>query len=134
MNISAPPGISFGAMEIGESLKESRSDSFVYLYHDHNKSASMNPQLDWYTNGWMSGWNIYKYYIPFSLPEFSVDFNKLKMLEQYSDYQVVYYISQDLSVSEAIFKELKLTRNLLNISHRYALFGREKFAKEGIPL
>jgi hypothetical protein len=134
LNISSPPGNSFGAMEIGESLKESRSDSFIYLYHEHNKSASMNPQLDWYTDGWMSGWNIYKYYIPFSMPEFSVDFNKLKMLEQYPDYEVVYYISQDLSISEAMFKELKQTRNLLNIEHRYALFGRKKFVKDGIPL
>ncbi len=49
----------YGAKAVASVLMESaRFDkNFTYLYHEQNKADSLNPQLRWYTAGWMLGWD-----------------------------------------------------------------------------
>jgi hypothetical protein len=45
-----------GGREIAARLAERGVHSFVYAYHKHTDADSLNPQLAWYTDGWMTGW------------------------------------------------------------------------------
>lgn len=58
-----------GGRAVAGVLIESTSRSFTYLYHKRSDGDSLNPQLAWYLNGWMSGWTRGRSYHPVALPE-----------------------------------------------------------------
>lgn len=86
-----PEGQIMGGSEVAAVLTESGSNSFVYLYHKQNDGDRYNPQLSWYTAGWMNGWLNNHLYVPASLPADSVDITTLAEVALSNQPYVVYY-------------------------------------------
>ena len=82
-----------GGRDVAEVLLDERSSakSFIYLYHRTNAGDAMNPQLAWYTNGWMAGWREDHSYTPIHMPPGVVDTKTLAMVASASEKWVVYY-------------------------------------------
>ena len=71
--------------------EESSAKTFIYLYHRSNAGDAMNPQLAWYTNGWMAGWLEDRSYSPIHMPPGVVDTRTLSMVASASEKWLVYY-------------------------------------------
>ena len=56
-----------GGREIASVLNESTARSFGYVYHEQNAGDKFNPQLAWYTDGWMAGWISGRTVSPFAM-------------------------------------------------------------------
>lgn len=82
-----------GGREIAVSLLEQASaiKQFTYLYHQRNAGDAMNPQLAWYTAGWMNGWDPKYRYTPAHMPEKSADLNVIASVAVSGASWVVYY-------------------------------------------
>lgn len=124
LNLTSPTGDSFGAVRTADILQASDSKSFVYLYHESTPADSINTQLDWYTDGWLSGWRKGKSCIHIKQPKDYVDYENLSKTYNFPDLFVVYYIHRNISIKTAIMKELYLTRSILLRKNNYVIFGR----------
>ncbi len=62
-----PPPMIRGGREIASVLNESTARSFGYVYHEQNAGDKFNPQLAWYTDGWMAGWISGRTVSPFAM-------------------------------------------------------------------
>ncbi|MBI2793119.1 MAG: glycosyltransferase family 39 protein [Ignavibacteria bacterium] len=82
-----------GGSEAATVLLASGSNTFVYLYHKQNDGDRFNPQLSWYTAGWMNGWLDNKTYATAALPMDSVDISTLAEVAVGNQPYVVYYHS-----------------------------------------
>ncbi len=80
-----------GGKAVALDLLESGTQRFAYLYHEHNVADSLNPQLAWYTAGWMLGRDSQYSYNPVALPEDGVSLNATAMLATSGTPIVVYY-------------------------------------------
>lgn len=82
-----------GGRAVALHLQEhSRSTSeFIYLYHKTNAGDAMNPQLAWYTNGWMSGWREGLDYMPMHMPPTGLDITTLAVAAAAQQPWLVYY-------------------------------------------
>jgi hypothetical protein len=124
LNFASPAGDSFGALKTADILNSINSNSFVYLYHESTPADSINTQLDWYTNGWLSGWRKGKTYIHINQPKDYVDYENLSKTYDFPDLFVVYYVHRNISIKTAVMKELYLTRSILLRKNNYIIFGR----------
>ena len=71
--------------------EDNNARSFVYLFHQRNSGDAMNPQLAWYTQGWMAGWSSEHTYAPYNMPADSVDVTALVKVVSSNEPFVVYY-------------------------------------------
>jgi 4-amino-4-deoxy-L-arabinose transferase-like glycosyltransferase len=62
--------------------------SFTYVYHNHTTDG-MNAQLDWYTNGWMTGQMLGRTHQSLPMPTGSIDGSALHLIEGVE--RIVYY-------------------------------------------
>lgn len=86
-----PPRMINGGREIAGHLLDSPAHSFGYLYHRHNDGDQYNPQIAWYTAGWMAGWLPGRTVQPFALPASTVDENMLAIASASGTPFIVYY-------------------------------------------
>lgn len=119
-----PEGQIMGGSEVAAVLTESGSNSFVYLYHKQNDGDRYNPQLSWYTAGWMNGWLNNHLYVPASLPADSVDITTLAEVAVSNQPYVVYYHTdkQRHDVKEVIAFLAASYDVVLNVPH-YTVFA-----------
>ena len=82
-----------GGREIASRLLENTTFNkhFTYLYHQHNAGDAMNPQLAWYTAGWMQGWNPEFTYEPMHMPEGTADITVAATAGLSNSPWIVYY-------------------------------------------
>ncbi len=123
-NLSPPKSASTGAVHTAALLEKSGYNSFVYLYHEYNPGDSINPQLAWYTRGWTANWRAYKSFVPVALRPGKFDVKNLYKTEQYDNIPLVYYVTGDWEVAQKIVEELAETRNIIDFTKNYYIFGR----------
>lgn len=63
--------------------------SFTYVYHKHHATDGMNAQLDWYTNGWMTGRMLGRTHQSVPMPTGSIDGAALSLIQGVE--RIVYY-------------------------------------------
>jgi len=82
-----------GGREVSVALMERASvvKHFTYLYHQHNTGDAMNPQLAWYTAGWMNGGDPKYSYTPVHMPERTADLDAVASTAVSGSSWVVYY-------------------------------------------
>ncbi|MBI5326116.1 MAG: glycosyltransferase family 39 protein [Ignavibacteriae bacterium] len=124
-NLAAPNGETLGAARTADILNSANCNSFVYLYHENMPADSLNSQLDWYTNGWLSGMQKGKSYIPVKLPKDYVDYEQLKNTDDVPDLFIVYFVHRDLSIKTGVMKDLISTRSIISRKNNYIIFGRK---------
>lgn len=93
-----------GGKAVAEALRERTAHTFVYLYHRQNAGDAFNPQLAWYTRGWMAGWNEGYTYTPVALNARTADESTLIALTASGKQLIVYYhpgISKEVQASVA---------------------------------
>lgn len=112
-----------GAKKASEILERSNKDAFIYLYHEHNASDSLNPQLDWYTNGWISGKREDKMFIPISMPKLIIDIKSIQKTELLKQVYLLYYQPSESWLADAVKEEISKTRPLIYQSKNYLIFG-----------
>lgn len=125
-NSLIPNGREQGASESSFLIYHLSENSFVYVYHEHTEAEVINPQLDWYLNGWMTGWHKFRYYNYIALPEFSLNSAELNKHYSRPDDILVYYKSRDPKLSEIVINEIRETRMMLLETKSYAVFGLKK--------
>ena len=128
LNLAAPTGDSFGAIRTADILNSADSKSFIYLYHESTPSDSINTQLDWYTDGWLSGWDNSKTYIPIKQIKDYVDYENLRRIDEFPDLLIVYYIHRNISIKSAVMKDLLSTRSIISRKNNY--FRQKKIRKK----
>ncbi len=129
LNALFPPGNIFGAKTAADVLSRMQTKSFVYLYHEHNISDSLNPQLAWYTRGWTSGWVQGKTFKPISMKENTVNFKVLDSTNNYPDLPIVYFTSQDSKLTRTVVNNLAGVRQIISQEKNYIIFGYKKSVK-----
>ncbi len=125
LNLAAPTGDSYGAVRTADVLNSTNSKSFIYLYHESIPADSMNTQLDWYTDGWLSGWRNGKTYIPVKQTKNYVDYENLRKTDEFPELFIVYYVHRNISIKSAVMKELLSTRSIISKKNNYIIFGRK---------
>jgi 4-amino-4-deoxy-L-arabinose transferase-like glycosyltransferase len=125
MNLTIPTGTSFGAANTAIFLKAIPQNEFIYLYHGNNKLDPLNPQLDWYTDGWLSGWLPGKTYIPVGLKGNDTDLSILRELDNYPGLFIVYYLPSNKTISDGVIKDISQTRSIIKRHFNYIIFGRK---------
>ncbi len=100
--------------------------SFLYLYHEHNNSDSLNPQLAWYTKGWTCGWIKGKTFKPMPMKKNSVDFKILDNTSNYPNLPIVYYATQDTKLTRTDVQILERERPIINREKDYIIFGYKR--------
>lgn len=113
-----------GGSDAATVLMESGSKSFVYLYHQQNDGDKFNPQLSWYTTGWMNGWLNNKTYVQAALPIDSVDISTLAEVAVSSQPYVVYYHTdkQHDDVNEVV-ASLAVSYDVVLDARHYTVFA-----------
>lgn len=124
-----------GGIDTAYYLEKSEKKSFVYLYHEHNASDSLNPQLAWYTQGWTCGWRKGMTMHNFPMPLNRLDFNVINASDSITKDFLVYYLPEDKVLEEAVTNEIKQTRHLINRKRNYAIFSPVMFKRnKGITI
>ena len=108
-------------------LEKSDKSSFVYLYHEHNASDSLNPQLAWYSKGWTCNWRKGKSFHPMGMPKNKISFKTIFGSDKYFREYLVYYIPEDRELSDAVITELSQTRPIIQRTRNYMIFGPVMF-------
>jgi len=91
MIATTPPSAIQGGREIALHVVDSPAHSFGYLYHARNNGDVYNPQLAWYTAGWMAGWLPGKTVQSYALPAQRADENILAVASASGTSFIVYY-------------------------------------------
>ena len=125
-NALSPPGDTFGAKFTARILNGMETKSFLYLYHEHTLSDSLNPQLAWYTRGWTCGWIQGKTFKPMAMKENSTDFKVLDNTDNYPDLPIVYLTSRDSSLTRTVVDNLAEVREIISREKDYIIFGYKK--------
>lgn len=126
-------GFSHGARQITQSLTRFQANKFIYVYHSFTPADSLNPQLAWYSGDYMRGWGKTKSYIPVGLNRNTFDIKKLRIIDEYPDYPLIYNISDDKELSLRIIRDIMETRNPVRKEKNYVLFGAKRYdRKKGI--
>lgn len=125
-NTINPNGSFEGAKQTSKYLISSDEKNFIYLYHLHNNADSLNPQLDWYLNGWMCNWQKNKTYKPFSLNESKVNYKLIDSLECYNNLLIVYFKPKNKYVGELTKERLIKSRDIIINTESYIVFSKIK--------
>jgi len=110
--------IAVALLEQAEYYKE-----FTYLYHRHNAGDAMNPQLAWYTAGWMNGWQEGYRYDPVHMPAQTYDLDAVASVATQPLPWVVYYhpgISEE--VRTQVMASLAISYDVYEKLEHYTLF------------
>jgi len=126
-NAFVPNGEIAGGMKTAYILEEVDGKSFVYLYNEHNGSDSLNPQLAWYSKGWLTGWRKGKSFRPVPVPENRINYKSLRKLDRFPGEIVVYYMPQNIYLAQAAARDILETRPLLEQTGRYLIFGMKRW-------
>ena len=127
INAFIPNGEVSGGMKTAFVLEQVDGKSFVYLFHSHNGSDTLNPQLAWYSKGWITGWRKGKTFVPIGMPENRVSFKILRNIDKYTDDIIIYYMPQNIYMAQATARDIMETRPLLEQSGRYLIFGKKRW-------
>ncbi len=125
--VEPPPMIS-GGREIASTLNESTARSFGYVYHEHNAGDRHNPQLAWYTDGWMSGWVSGRTVSPFAMKRDSADDNYLSQAATSGLPFIVYYHpGVSIQTQERVGSVLQLGYNKVSTSSKHYTLYEYRF-------
>lgn len=114
-----------GGREVATELLESGTTSFTYLYHEHNKADSLNPQLAWYTAGWMLGQEPGLSYHPVAMPEQTTSLDALAQVAfSTTPYVVYYHTNQADSVQTNVLAALSVGYSVLEETPNYTLLSK----------
>jgi len=116
-----------GGRQVAVALLEQAEyyKDFAYLYHRRNAGDAMNPQLAWYTAGWMNGWDEKRSYVPLHMPPNTYDLNAVAELATAPVPWVVYYhpgIAD--SVQTSVMAGLAIAYDVHDRLEHYTLFVR----------
>lgn len=114
-----------GARTVGLRMLEDTlvARNFVYLFHRNAPTDNINPQLAWYTRGWMSGRNPRFAYLPLAMPTAVVDPAVVRACVG-APWIVYYYPGIDDDVSTEVFEILDVEYSIAEETPHYALFER----------
>ncbi|MDQ1267302.1 MAG: hypothetical protein QG635_2456 [Bacteroidota bacterium] len=133
LNFASPP-VADGAAQIADKLRDTYTNSFVYLYHEISAADSLNPQFAFYTEGWLGNLKQGKTYIPIVIhPNESLD-RSISICDKNSELLLVYYFSRPGSESELILIRLERNRKLILRTKNYALFGKYFYMSKDVTL
>ncbi len=129
------PGEVNGAVKTSWIIEDTDDKAFVYIYHEHNASDSLNPQLAWYLRGWTCGWRKGKSMINIPMPEKMINLKSIIELDDFPDFLVIYYLPQNKYMAETGARFILETRPLLEQSGRYLVFGKKRHErKKGLEI
>ena len=129
------PGEVNGAVKASWIIEDTDDKTFIYIYHEHNASDSLNPQLAWYTKGWTCGWRKGKSMVSIPMPEKTINLKSIIELDDYPDYLVIFYLPQNKYLAETGARFILETRPLLEQSGRYLVFGKKRYnRKKGLEI
>ena len=80
------------------------------MYHRHNDSDTLNPQLLWYASGGLRENRVPPHFIHVGLPRNRIDIKKIIETDSLNDKLIVYYVPDDRNLAFAVVRELKKTR------------------------
>lgn len=129
LNMFVPVGYSFGANETAFFLNETNVKNFVYLHHSRSDADKYNPQLGWYTKGWLYGWIAEKTYIPISLSENKYELKIINKINDYPNEIIIYYLPEDKKIAKLVIDEILETRPFIEQYKRYVIFGKKRNKK-----
>lgn len=115
-----------GAKEVSAWLEDSEHRQFVYLYHEHNSSDTLAPDLAWYTNGWTCGWRNRKSFVQQALPLHKLSAEVINSLQLYQ-IPVVYATSQNDTLTASVMYLLEKQRSRELTTSNYVVFGAQTF-------
>ena len=114
-----------GGRAVATELIESGTTSFTYLFHEHNEADSLNPQLAWYTAGWMLGQEPGRTYYPVAMPEQTASLDVLAQVAFSTTPYVVYYrTTQADSVQTNVLAALSVGYSVLEKTTNYTLLSK----------
>ncbi len=119
-----------GAKNVAYILERLNVSRYVYLYHEHNPSDTLNPQLRWYVGGGLRKKENLSQPLFLNLPEKRIDLKKIKGADSYPDKLMVYYVPDDKNLAYAVIRELKKTRKIISITKNYVIFGTVKYSRQ----
>jgi len=115
-----PPRMINGGREIAGYLMDSPAHSFGYLYHQHNAGDVYNPQLAWYTAGWMTGWLPGKTVQPYAMSALHADENILAVASASGTPFIVYYHpGQSVDEKRRVAQVLSSSYEIMSTSAEY---------------
>ena len=123
-NISNNEPYILGGKYTADVLKKSGTNSFVYLYHQHNASDSLNPQLAWYTDGWNLGKLADKSFYPVPMPKDKIGIKEIQSTDLFKKSMLVYYVPDNKNLVFSVISEVKKTRNIMFVTKNYIIFGQ----------
>ena len=130
-----PPGNTFGGATAADLIKKYNKNKFAYMYHKHNQSDSLNPQLAWYTDNWLIGKKKGHSVINISLPKNTIDFKTLYSSDTLSNMLLIYQIPKNFALSHSIVNELSQVRPIIRFTSDYVIFGAIRYIrKSGKPV
>ena len=124
-NILSVPGRSFGAMQTSILLEQSGLKDVVYLYHSKSAADSLNPQLAWYTRGWIAGFRKDRSYQPIGMKWDKYDLPNLSKIDDYPNLPLIYYFSNNNALTAQIVDDIQETRDLIAHFDNYVVFSRK---------
>ncbi len=130
-----PPGNTFGAAITADNIQKFRKHTFVYVYHRHNASDSLNPQLAWYTKGWSSGQMKGHKILNVPLPKNLVNLQTIASTDILSNLMLIYQIPEDFALAHTVIREISEVRPMIRRTSDYAIFGAvHNYRKPGKPV
>ncbi len=115
-----------GAKETAAWLEDSEHRQFVYVYHNHNASDTLAPDLAWYTNGWTCGWQKRKSFVQQALPLNKLSTEVINALQLYQ-IPVVYATSPNDTLTASVMYLLSKQRTRELTTPNYVVFGAQTF-------
>ncbi len=135
INSLLPNGAAYGARDTSFLIYHLSEGSFTYMYHEHTEAEQINPQLDWYLMGWMTGWQKNKLYHPISLPEKSLNLLFVSKHNLLPNQILVYHKSRNPHLAEIIVEEIRESRVIIFETKSYVVFGIVKrSSSQGVPV
>ncbi len=119
-----------GAVETAFVLDRFHINECIYMYHRHNDSDTLNPQLLWYASGGLRENRVPPHFIHVGLPRNRIDIKKIIETDSLNDKLIVYYVPDDRNLAFAVVRELKKTRKIIGITKNYIIFGFVMYSRE----
>ncbi len=125
MNVLVPPGEIGGAREVCDVLLQSRFESFVYVYHEHNPADSLNPQLNWYLKMRRPLGRAAMEYRANPLSAGLAKAKEIVATDTIPSLPLLYYVSGDRDIATKVIRDLAETRPIVSQTRNYVLFGKK---------
>lgn len=125
MNVLVPTGEIGGAREVCDALLQSRFESFLYVYHEHNAADSLNPQLNWYLKLRKPLGRASMQYKPNPLNAGLARTIEIQATDTIPSLPLLYYVSGDRDIATKVIRELAETRPIVAQTRNYVLFGKK---------